>query len=324
MKKRVLISVLLVSLLCLFSGIGFTQAAEPKEVEIAAFSPPSLGSFLPPVITAAKTDVKNGIKIKWIHKPSKAYNMGYLSGEFKIGASGALLTDAIRRAKGLKTVFLFNTFNYFGTVLTNDPAIKSLKDLEGKKLAAAKVTTNFAMFRYFAKKEGLDLEKVEIQSASIPALLTFLTAGRADAVQLWESAFTKIMTQQPGKYYPIYYHRNLKKYTGIGVLPYLGVDAHEEWVKANPDKIQKIYNAFKDAEKWIWANRDEAAKIISGKCKVPLAAIQDLLNNNERLGLNVVPAAEVESEIFKVFEMAKWEGYLKAMPDRDIVYRGLK
>lgn len=298
--------------------------AEPPEVEISAFSPPSLGSFLPPVITEAKTDVKNGIKIKWIHKPAKAYNMSFMSGENKIGASGALLSNATRRAKGMKSVFLFNTFNYFGTVLTNDPSIKTLKDLEGKKLAAAKVTTNYAMFRYFAKKEGLDLEKVDIQSAGIPALLTFLTSGRVDAVQLWESAFTKIMTEQPGKYSPIFYHRKLKAYTGISVLPYLGVEAHEAWANANPDKVQKIYNAFKDAEKWIWANREEAAKIISSKCKTPLAAIQDLLDNNERLGLYVAPAAELESEIFKVFEMSKWEGYLKALPDRGIIYRGLK
>ncbi len=324
MKKIESLLTAFLVILMIFSGLGTAQAADPKEIEIAAFTPPSLGAFLPPVITAAKTDLKNGIKIKWTHKPPKAYNMGYFSGEFKVGASGALLKDAIRRTKGHKTVFLFNTFNYFGTVLSNDPAIKTLKDLEGRKLAAAKVTTNYALYRYFAKKEGTNLEKVDALSASVPALLTYLAAGRVDAVQLWEPAFSKIMHQQPGKYYPIFYHKQLKKYSGLDVLPYLGVDAHEEWIKANPDLVQKIYNAFKDAEKWIWANQAEAAKIIGKKCKIPVEAIADLLKNKDRLGLNVVPAHQIEKEIFKVFEMSKWEGHIKTLPDKGVIYRGLK
>ena len=108
------------------------------------------------------------------------------------------------------------------------------------------------------------------------------------------------------------------------MLPYLGVDAHEEWIKANPDLVQKIYNAFKDAEKWIWANQAEAAKIIGKKCKIPVEAIADLLKNKDRLGLNVVPAHQIEKEIFKVFEMSKWEGHIKTLPDRGVIYRGLK
>jgi ABC-type nitrate/sulfonate/bicarbonate transport system substrate-binding protein len=324
MKRLGSVLVGLCTVLLILSGLGSAHAGDPQVVEIGAFTPPSLGAFLPPVITEAKTDLKNGIKIKWTHKPPKAYNMGYFSGEFKVGASGALLNDGIRRTKGHKTVWLFNTFNYFGTVLTNDPAIRSLKDLEGRKLAAAKVTTNYAMYRYFAKKEGVNIEKVDTLSASVPALLTYLTAGRVDAIQLWEPAFTKITKQQPGKYYPIFYHRNLQKYSGMNIAPYLGVDAHEDWIKQNPGVVQKIYNAFKDAEKWIWANPDKAAKIIGEKCKIPVAAIQDLLQNNDRLGLNVVPAAQVEKEVFKVFEMSKWEGYLKILPDRGVIYRGLK
>jgi ABC-type nitrate/sulfonate/bicarbonate transport system substrate-binding protein len=159
MRKSKSLFMVFLGVLMIFSGLDASQAADPREIEIGAFTPPSLGAFLPPVITTAKTDIKNGIKIKWTHKPPKAYNMGYFSGEFKVGASGALLNDAIRRTKGHKTVFLFNTFDYFGTVLSNDPAIKTLKDLEGRKLAAAKVTTNYALYRYLPKKKARILKK---------------------------------------------------------------------------------------------------------------------------------------------------------------------
>lgn len=324
MKKKSFVLIVAWCALLIFSGLGIARAGDPSTIEIGAFSPPSLGAFLPPVITEAQLDVKHGIKVTWTLKPPKAYNMGYFSGEFKVGASGALLNDAIRRVKGHKTVWLFNTFDYFGTVLSRDPAIKTLKDLEGRKLAASKVTTNYAMYRYFAKKEGVDLDKIDTLSASVPALLTFLTAERVDAVQLWEPAFTKIMVERPGKYFPIFYHKFLKKYAGVDVCPYLGVSAHESWIKENPGMIQKIYNSFKDAEKWIWEHPSEAAEIIAKKCKIPVKAIQELLKHNERLRLNVVPAEKIEREVFEVFKMANWEGHIKKLPDRGIIYHGLK
>ncbi len=324
MKKKYFVLFAACFFLLIFSGIGVSQARDLPTVEIAAFTPPSVGSFLAPIIEHAKTDIKNGVDIKWVMKPPRAYNMGYASGEFKVGSSAALLSEGLRRVKGMKTVFLFGTFDYFGTVIVRDPSIKTLKDLEGRKLAAAKVTTNYAMFKYFAIKEGVDLEKIDVLSASVPTLLTYITAGRVDAVQLWEPGFTKIMIEQPGKYFPIFYHKSLKKYTGLDVSPYLGVAAHEDWVKQNPSLVQKLYNAFKDAEKWLWANPSKGAAIIAEKNKLPLKAIQDLVKNNDRLGLHVIPAEKVEKEIFVIFKAGLETGYIKKLPERSIIYLGLK
>ena len=324
MKTQKSVFIVLCGIFLAFCGLVYAQAADVPTVEIVAFKPPSVGSFLAPIIDKVETDLKNGIDIKWVMKPPKAYNMGYASGEFKVGSSAALLSEALRRVKGMKTVFLFGTFNYFGTVLTRDPAIKTLKDLEGHDLAAAKVTTNYAMFMYFAKKEGVDLSKINVLSAAVPALLTYLTAGRVDAIQLWEPAYTKIMVEQPGKYYPILYDKSLKKYTGLEVAPYLGVAAHESWIKENPELVQKVYNAFKQAEEWLWANPGEGAKIIAEKNQLPLEAVQDLLKHNERLGLQVVPAEKIEKEIFEIFKLGKEIEYLSEMPDSGIIYHGLK
>ncbi len=324
MRTKMFVSILVCFFLILFSGVHFSQAADLPIAEIAAFTPPSVGSFLAPVIEKKQTDLQNGVKIKWIMKPSKAYNMGYASGEFKVGSSAALLSEALRRVKGVKTVFLFGTFDYFGAVLSRDPSIKRLKDLEGRSFAADKVTTNYAMFEYFAKKEGVDLSKLNTLSAGSSALLTYITAGRADAIQLWEPAFTQIMVEQPGKYYPIIYHPSWKKYTGLDYSPYLGVAAHEDWIKQNPSLVEKVYRAFKDAEKWVWANPSEGAEIIANENKLPLKAIQELLKNNDRLGLNVVPAEKIEKEIFQVFKVGMETGYIEKLPDEGIIYRGLK
>jgi len=324
MKRTVTASLVLALSVVMTAGVMPVLAADVPTVEIVAFAPPSVGSFLAPVIEQEQTDIKNGVDIKWILKPAKAYNTGYFSGEHKVGSSAALLSEALRYDKGMKTVFLFGTFDYFGAILANNPSIKTLKDLEGKKLAGVKVTTNYAMFVYFAKKEGVDLDKVDIQSVGIPALGTNLLANRVDAIQLWEPAFTKLTVENPGKFNPVFYHQDWEKYTGRPGAPYLGVAAHEDWVKANPTLIGKIYKAFKDAETWLWANPVEGAKLIAEKNKLPLAAITDLLEEKNRLGLHVIPAEEMEEDIFQVFKAGTETGYLKKLPGKDIIYRGLK
>jgi len=308
----------------LLSGERELRAENLPACEIVAFTPPSVGSFLTPIIEKRGLDVKNGVQIKWVMKPSKAYNLGYASGEFKVGSSAALLSEALRRVKGVKTVYLFGTFDYFGAVLSRDPSIKRLKDLEGKKFAADKVTTNYAMFEYFAKKEGVDLQKLDTLSAGSSALMTYLTAGRVDAIQLWEPAFTQIMVEQPGKYHPIFYHKLWKKYTGLDVSPYLGVAAHEDWIKQNPSVVQKLYNTFKEAERWLWANEEEGARIIAEENKLPLSAIQILLKKKDQLGLNVVPAEKVEKEIYEVFKAGLETKAIEKLPDSGIIYRGIK
>jgi NitT/TauT family transport system substrate-binding protein len=324
MEKRDILSLTLCSMFFLCSASGLVQAANLPTVEIVAFSPPSVGSFLAPIIEKKQTDVKNGVKINWVMKPSKAYNMGFASGEFKVGSSAALLSEALRRVKGVKTVFLFNTFDYFGAVLTRDPSIKALKDLEGRNFAADKVTTNYAMFMYFAKKEGVNLEKLNPLSAGSSALLTYITAGRVDAIQLWEPAFTQIMVEQPGKYSPIFYHKSWKKYTGHDVSPYLGVAAHEDWIKKDPTLVKKLYKAFKDAERWLFANPSEGAEIISKENQLPLKAMQELIKNNDQLGLHVISAEKVEKEIFEVFKAGLETGYIEKLPDQGIIYHGLE
>jgi hypothetical protein len=48
---------------------------------------------------------------------------------------------------------------FWGAVVTSRPDVKELKDLESKDLAAAKGTTNYVMFDWFARQLGADTGK---------------------------------------------------------------------------------------------------------------------------------------------------------------------
>ena len=118
---------------------AFAQAPEP--ISIVVFGPPSLGAFLPPVIKAQKLDEKNGLAIKFEERTPDAYTAQFNSGEFKLGGSASLLTVGLADTRGVKVTYLFNLFDFWGAVVTSRPEIKTLKDLEGKEVAAAPATS---------------------------------------------------------------------------------------------------------------------------------------------------------------------------------------
>ena len=112
-----------------------------EKVPMLIFGPPSLGAFLPPVIKAKKFDEKHGIDIVFTERPPDAYIVQFNTGEFQLGGSAALLNVGLAVEKGVKVVYLFNIFNYWSYVVTSRPDVKTLKDLEGKEMAAAKSTS---------------------------------------------------------------------------------------------------------------------------------------------------------------------------------------
>src|ERR1700722_16204971 len=117
---------------------GASRAQAPEPLSIVIFGPPSLGAFLPPVIKAQKLDEKNGLAITFEDRTPDAYSAQFNSGEFQLGGSASLLQLGLADTRGVKVTYLFNLFDYWGAVVTSRPAVKTLKDLRGRDIAAAK------------------------------------------------------------------------------------------------------------------------------------------------------------------------------------------
>ena len=108
-----------------------------------------------------------------------AYTTQFNSGEFKVGGAGTLLTVAIADTRGVKVKYLFNLVDYWGAVVTSRDNVKTLKDLEGKQIAAARSTTNYKMFEFFAKQQGVDISKFQVVNTAPPGLMSYAIADRA-------------------------------------------------------------------------------------------------------------------------------------------------
>src|ERR1700730_11608045 len=251
------------------SVLALAQNATAQQLEpisIVIFGPPSLGAFLPPVIKAQKLDDKNGLAIKFEERTPDAYTAQFNSGEFQVGGSASLLTVGLADTRGVKVTYLFNLFDFWGAVVTSRPDVNSLKDLEGKELAAAKGTTNYVMFDWFARQLGADTAKFSVINTATPGLIGYAVADRAAAVQIWEPAYTTLLSKKPGmRTIDLAIADSWKKFTGRHLSTKLGVAAHLDWVEKNPKLVAKLFAAYKEAADWVMAHPDEASKLIAAK-----------------------------------------------------------
>jgi ABC-type nitrate/sulfonate/bicarbonate transport system substrate-binding protein len=307
-------------LLALNPGPAGAQA--PAKVTIVVFGFPSLGAFMPPVIKAKKLDAAHGLDIEFVERPPDAYTTQFNSGEFKVGGSAAVLTVGLAEARGVKVKYLFNLFDFWGTVVTSRPEVKTVKDLEGKQLAAASSTTNFIMFEFFAKKLGMDPSKVQVVNTAPPGLVGYALADRADAIQLWEPAYTLLKAKKPDiRMVDTDISKTWKSFAGGERIPYLGVAAHDDWIAANQALIPKLYATYKDAGDFIAKNPEEAAALIAPKSTpADRDALVSLIKANDRLGMNVIPAGEVGKQIDAVYKAGVDVGYFKTQPSNDTIY----
>ncbi|MGB7576508.1 MAG: ABC transporter substrate-binding protein, partial [Pseudolabrys sp.] len=227
-------------------------AQAPAKIQIVVFGFPSLGAFMPPVIKAKKLDEAHGLDIEFVERPPDAYTTQFNSGEFKVGGSAAVLTVGLADQRGVKVKYLFNLFDFWGAVVTSRPDVKTVKDLEGKQLAAASSTTNFVMFEFFAKKLGADVSKIQVINTAPPGLVGYALAERADAIQLWEPAYTLLKTKKPTiQTLDTDMSKTWKNFAGGERIPYLGVAAHADWIAQNQALIPKLYATYKEAGDFI-------------------------------------------------------------------------
>lgn len=297
-----------------------------EKVTIVIFGAPSLGAFLPPVIKAQKFDEAHGLTIQFEERTPDAYTAQFNSGEFKVGGSAAILTLGLADIRGVKVAYLFNLFDFWGAVVTSWPEIKELKDLEGKDLAAAKGTTNYVMFDWFARQKGVDLSKVSVVNTATPGLIGYALADRASAVQLWEPAYTTLVAKKPEmRTLDLGIADSWSKFANSTSIPYLGVAAHLDWIEQNPKTAAKLYAAYSDAAQWVAKNPTAAADAIDSKGTADSkAAVAQLIKANERLGMNLKWADEQAKEIDAVYRAGQSIGYLPCAVSTSTIYRGPK
>jgi NitT/TauT family transport system substrate-binding protein len=169
------------------------------------------------------------------------------------------ITAVIPAAKqGLRLKIVMGSSNHVGELawaVKPESSYRALKDLVGQKIAfTGPRSTTEMIVRAALKREGL-VGKVE--PIAMGGLGPALTALAQDAVAAapWNDPS---ITREPDKYRMLFQAQDVfPKFTwSVGVVT-------EAFLKEHPDKIRALIQAHRRAVEFMYANRDETAKIYS-------------------------------------------------------------
>ncbi|HZD89778.1 MAG TPA: hypothetical protein VE224_06745, partial [Pseudolabrys sp.] len=169
---------------------------------------------------------------------------------------------------------------------------------------------------------GVDTSKIKVVNTAPPGLVGYAMADRADAIQLWEPAYSILKAKKPSiRLLDLKVEKTWMKFAGGSQIPYLGVAAHTDWIESHRPLIPKLYKTYKQAADFIRRHPGEAAKLIDPKGTAEEhAALVSLINANSRLGTNIMGAEAMKRQIRAVYKAGIDVGYLKSMPSDDTIY----
>lgn len=264
------------------AAVGIAHADAPKEIRLdyAYYSPPSL------VLKRfgwLEQDLKaENIPVKWVLSAGSNRALEYLnSGSVDFGSTAGLAA-VLSKANGnpIKGVYIYSRPEWTALAVPKDSPIKSIKDLKGKKIAATKGTDPFLFLLRALHTEGLkksDIEHVSLQHADGRAALE---QGKVDAWAGLDPLLAGSEIEAGSKLI----------YRNVAFNTYGFLNVTEKFAKEHPEHVKKVIASYEKARKWIIANPDETAKIVSEEAKLslPVAKLQ-LTRNDFR---NPVPGEE--------------------------------
>src|SRR3990167_8031513 len=195
--------VLLATLTCLI--VPASVAAQVPKAKVGTLAAPSTSSWMVAVMEGRQFDIKNGVDVEWVEQPSTAslYN-DFAAGSYPM-ATGGIMTYANQYARGVKAK-LFATYQLFGTsVIVNTergPDIRSLKDLNGKELAAPLASENYKAMTIYMLWSGVDLKSLKTRNFEQPGVAADLRSptGTAPAGIVWAQLPTRLVMDDPKKF----------------------------------------------------------------------------------------------------------------------------
>jgi NitT/TauT family transport system substrate-binding protein len=186
---------------------------------------------------------------------SGAYDAGF-------GDMNAIIQQAAARP-GEQPVMVYMIYNQppFGIVTKANGPIKSVKDIEGKKLGGPAGSATTRMFPAFAKANGIDASKVEILNMQPNLQEQMLIQGQVDGSLIFTlTSYMNLvgMRQDPDKDF------RWITFGDHGIDVYSnGVMVSQKLVKENPKAVEGLVRAVNRAMREAMANPAEAMKVMT-------------------------------------------------------------
>ncbi|HEU5283580.1 MAG TPA: ABC transporter substrate-binding protein [Burkholderiales bacterium] len=199
---------------------------------------------------------KHGADVKLVWFPTYTDSISALSAG-QLDANSQTWSDTMAPlAAGLPLkVVLVNDNSAGNDALMVGPAIKSFKDLKGKTVALEQFSVSHFVLVTALAKHGMTQNDVKVVNLSAGDAAAAFLSGRVDAAVVWNPWVNQIQASGKGK--ALFTSKDMP-----GLIPDLLV-AQEKSIAANRKDFLGMIKAWYEAEKYIRANPDDAARIMA-------------------------------------------------------------
>ncbi len=258
-KFETVLAVAIVMLLTLPGRATFAAGSELEKVRIGY----SAGGLIPfPLIVAKENRLfeQAGLDVELINIPPTIAVTALISGDIQYVVFAGTTINAAVRGLPVKLVMVYNDRPLFS--LMSRPEIRSIKDLKGKVLGVATLTSGESFLsRRLIKEAGIDAEKEMTLRVigNTPDRLQSLRAGAVDATTL--TLPVDIMAERMGMRRLAFMGDTLESING-------GYGVSERWLQQRPDQIKKMIAVAYRGMAHARAQRQDSIALIMSKWKM--------------------------------------------------------
>lgn len=197
-----------------------------------------------------KEFAEEGIKINWIPiKTGLNQVRGMAAGEIDMVAAMNTSTLLIANSAGNRIVIVDGVAHPDDTfAIVAKPEVKNIVDLKGRQIVGPKGTVLHHLLSAALKSSGVEMKDVNWVSMNLPASLTTLLGGRADAALL--AAGGILAAEKAG------FHA-LVKAKGL-IETNLVLAARGDFAKEYPDIVRRVAKVNRQALQWALSNKSQA------------------------------------------------------------------
>ena len=301
---------------------GAAAAQEAVTIKMGRLAFPSLSSVLIDVAVARGFDKTNGLNMQVSSFSAvSAYYASIASGEVDMLAGGPhVFQKMMLEGVPIKIAGTWARLNAL-SVISGDPAIKTIADLKGKSIAADMGSSEYQILAIYGRKLGLIFGKdIMVVQAGPPLARSQLQAERVDAAMLWEPTATVALRDNP-KFKVILTGDTAWKAIANSSGWELVLGMRDDFLKRNAAAVPKVLKMLQDAAQFITSNVDTADEIVVNSVKLPKGVLKEGVTGG-RVIFDIKPAWGAERAVIDgMLKVAVESGYLPKYPGENAIYK---
>jgi sulfonate transport system substrate-binding protein len=274
-----------IALWALLPGGAHADALKEIRIDWATYNPVSL--LLKQKGLLEKEFAKDGISIVWVQSAGSNKALEFLNaGSIDFGSTaGSAALVAKVNGNPIKSIYVFSRPEWTALVTAKDSKIATIADLRGKRVAVTRGTDPHIFLVRALLGAGLsekDITPVLLQHADGK---TALIRGDVDAWAGLDPMMAQAEIEDGAK---LFFRKADANTWGI-------LNVREQFLKDNPQTVQRVLATYEEARKYALANYDELKKALVTATKLPDEVADKQLKERTDLSYSRIGAPQRES-----------------------------